>query len=77
MQRRLIVFCAAVVLVCSIGVYASLGKQKISRNAEQWVSDSMTVLDSASAWFEMKYETQVHRKQEMNVMQNLVRQGGV
>ena len=65
MQRKIVVFCAAIVLLCSIGVYVSIGKQKISRNADQWIDESMTVLTAASAWFEIKYELQVQKKQKL------------
>ncbi|MDE6844383.1 MAG: hypothetical protein K2J99_01265 [Lachnospiraceae bacterium] len=64
MQRKLIVFCAAVVLVCSIDVYVSVGKQKISRKAEQWIDESMAVLTASSAWFEIGYELQIQRKHQ-------------
>lgn len=52
MQRKMIIFCAVIVVLCSIGVYVSAGKQKLSRGADKWINESVNVLTATSAWIE-------------------------
>ena len=65
MQRKMIIFCAVIVVLCSIGVYVSAGKQKLSRGADKWINESVNVLTATSAWIENEYELHALKKQKL------------